>query len=132
MADTNSATDAAAVSSPPALGRPAVHTTVAKHGNQTVIFNVTLFEGSVLLWIGDAKLGMDDIQAAAPTPYDSLPSVATLKGELDGPGSQLAQKLSKKFRTMVFLSFNLTVAEGEVMLFVQKESNRILAELLGQ
>mmetsp|Transcript_35762 Transcript_35762/g.111624 ORF Transcript_35762/g.111624 Transcript_35762/m.111624 type:complete len:107 (+) Transcript_35762:207-527(+) len=89
-----------------------------------------MLEGSVFVWIGSTRLGLNDFHVATPTPYDPLPCVATLRGDVDGPGGGLAQKLSRRFGMLVFLSFNLDGAEPEVGLFAQKELTRILTELL--
>ena len=84
----------------------------------------------VFLWVGGARSnGLEDLQVATPTRYDPLPAVASLRGEADGASSGLAQKLSRRFGILVFLSLNVEL-EGEMMLAVQKESTKILNELL--
>ncbi|CAK0812967.1 unnamed protein product [Prorocentrum cordatum] len=108
-----------------------VHNVVLQFADRTVIFHVTLLEGSVFLWVGGAELGIGDLKVATPTKYDTLPSVATVRGEGDGPGSAIAQRLSRRFGCLVFASFNLSNPEPDLMLFVQKEAARILGELLG-
>eukprot|EP00747_Dinoflagellata_sp_TGD_P165739 gnl/TRDRNA2_/TRDRNA2_187474_c0_seq1.p1 gnl/TRDRNA2_/TRDRNA2_187474_c0~~gnl/TRDRNA2_/TRDRNA2_187474_c0_seq1.p1 ORF type:complete len:201 (+),score=43.00 gnl/TRDRNA2_/TRDRNA2_187474_c0_seq1:40-642(+) len=97
---------------------------------RTILFHVMLLEGSVFVWVGEKSLGLEDLQVAISTPYASLPCVTTLMGEVDGPGSSMAQKLSKRFSMPVFLSYNFEGAEADVDYFVQKEAIRILKELL--
>mmetsp|Transcript_46474 Transcript_46474/g.72469 ORF Transcript_46474/g.72469 Transcript_46474/m.72469 type:complete len:162 (-) Transcript_46474:1-486(-) len=109
---------------------PRVHNEIVKYLNRPVIFHVTMLDGSLFLWIGDAGLGLNDLQAAVPTRYDSLPCVTCLRGDLDGPGTNLAQKLSKRFSRLIYLSYNLSGGEPELLLFVQKEAIRIIKELL--
>eukprot|EP00927_Polykrikos_kofoidii_P060927 TRINITY_DN55824_c0_g1_i1.p1 TRINITY_DN55824_c0_g1~~TRINITY_DN55824_c0_g1_i1.p1 ORF type:complete len:193 (+),score=34.31 TRINITY_DN55824_c0_g1_i1:74-652(+) len=113
------------------LPLPFVHKSLAKFMDQGVFFHTTLFDGSVFLWVGDQRLGLDDLQVSTPTKYDPLPCVATLRGDADGIGSSLAQKLSKRFGMMVYLSYNLAGSSPEIGLFVQKEAQRILGVLLG-
>lgn len=110
---------------------PRVHSFSARHFQKTVLFHVTVLDGSLFLWIGDGALGLDDLQVAVPTPYDFLPSVAALRGDSDGPGSSLAQKLSKMFGRLVFLSYNLDGGESELLLFAQKELTAFLKATLG-
>mmetsp|Transcript_58292 Transcript_58292/g.162499 ORF Transcript_58292/g.162499 Transcript_58292/m.162499 type:complete len:145 (-) Transcript_58292:19-453(-) len=105
---------------------PSVHSFAERFGNQRVFFHATMLQGSAFLWVGDQKLGLEDIHASVPTKYDTFPSVATLKGDVDGAGANLAQKLSKRFGMLVFLSFNLPPAEPELVLFVQKELTQFL------
>eukprot|EP00933_Yihiella_yeosuensis_P043012 TRINITY_DN37708_c0_g1_i1.p1 TRINITY_DN37708_c0_g1~~TRINITY_DN37708_c0_g1_i1.p1 ORF type:complete len:149 (+),score=27.00 TRINITY_DN37708_c0_g1_i1:68-514(+) len=111
---------------------PYIHTCSVACLGKLVHLHITLLEGSIFLYIGGPKLGFDDLQVAVPTPYDPLPSVASLRGELDGPSTNLAQKLSKRLGMMVYISFNLPEAEPEMLLLVQKECNDILDELLGR
>mmetsp|Transcript_87593 Transcript_87593/g.203739 ORF Transcript_87593/g.203739 Transcript_87593/m.203739 type:complete len:204 (+) Transcript_87593:99-710(+) len=115
----------------PARGLPRVFNYSSAHPSQTVLFHVTLLEGSLFLWVGGPQLGLDDFQVATPTKFDPMPCVATLRGEVDGPGGSLAQKLSRRFGMLVFLSFNLENAEPELMLFIQREATRFLSEVLG-
>merc|ERR1711879_666690 len=86
---------------------PATHTFSAKFEERVLLFHVMLLEGSLFIWVAGPRMGLDDLQAAIPTRYDSLPSVATLRGESDGPGSSIAQKLSRAFKRLVFMSFNV-------------------------
>ncbi|CAJ1379383.1 unnamed protein product [Effrenium voratum] len=99
-------------------------------GGQVLHFHVVRLQGSVLMWVGSQLKGLEDLQVATPTRFDPMPTVASLRGETEGNGSQLAQKLSRRFQVPVFLSFNLE-AEPEAMLAVQKESTRLLSEILG-
>merc|ERR1719199_834094 len=108
---------------------PSVHNIVVKFVDRPVLFHIMLLDGSFFLWVGDAGLSLDDLQVAVPTRFDPMPAVTTLRGDMDGPGSGLAQKLSKKFNRLIYLSYNLG-AEPMAMLFVQKEATRILGELL--
>ena len=112
---------------------------------QVLHFHVTKLEGQapwrcdatkktvesieVFLWVGDRSNGLEDLQVATPTRYDPLPAVASLRGEADGASSGLAQKLSRRFNVLVFLSLNVELGSAE-MLALQKESTKILGELL--
>mmetsp|Transcript_11683 Transcript_11683/g.26532 ORF Transcript_11683/g.26532 Transcript_11683/m.26532 type:complete len:159 (-) Transcript_11683:53-529(-) len=109
---------------------PRVYKFGAKFVNQTVLFHVVMLEGSAFVWVGTSRLGLNDLQVATPTPYDPLPSVATLRGDMEGPGAGIAQKLSRRFGILVFLSFNLDSSQPELVLFTQKELGAALAELL--
>mmetsp|Transcript_11892 Transcript_11892/g.21749 ORF Transcript_11892/g.21749 Transcript_11892/m.21749 type:complete len:174 (-) Transcript_11892:12-533(-) len=108
---------------------PSVHSFLRKHPLGNAIIHVTLLEGSAFLWIGDAKLGLDDLHVSMPTPYDPLPSVTTLRGDSEGPSSGMAQKLSKRFGMLVFLSFNLSNPDMQFLLYIHKEVITILEEL---
>ncbi|CAE8604337.1 unnamed protein product [Polarella glacialis] len=109
---------------------PRVHSCSASCMGRTIHFHVTLLEGSCFLWVGGAGLGLNDLQVAVPTKYDPIPSVASIIGDSDGPGGNLAQKLSRKFGMLVFMSYNIPESEPEMMLAVQKESSNLLTELL--
>eukprot|EP00415_Alexandrium_ostenfeldii_P002750 UN2750 len=89
-----------------------------------------MLEGSLFVWVGSPSLGINDLQVATPTRYDPLPSVATLRGDTDGPGAGIAQKLSRRFGILIFLSFNLDGSQPELVFFTQKELGAALAELL--
>mmetsp|Transcript_17 Transcript_17/g.16 ORF Transcript_17/g.16 Transcript_17/m.16 type:complete len:170 (+) Transcript_17:33-542(+) len=109
---------------------PSVHTFIRRHALGNVLIHLTLLEGSAFLWIGDAKLGLEDLQVSVPTPYDPLPSVTTLRGDSEGPGAGMAQKLSRRFKMLIFLSFNLSNTEMQFLMFIQKEIIGILEALL--
>merc|ERR1712137_139330 len=110
---------------------PSVHNFSAKAPDRIVNFQITLLDGSAFIWIGSSVNGLEDLQVSIPTKYDqTLPSVATLRGDSEGPGASLAAKLSKKFKMLVFMSFNIADAESDLMLFVQKEVNTYLTNLL--
>mmetsp|Transcript_54600 Transcript_54600/g.159388 ORF Transcript_54600/g.159388 Transcript_54600/m.159388 type:complete len:170 (+) Transcript_54600:67-576(+) len=111
---------------------PQVYNFSAKYLNQTVLFHVTMLDGSAFVWVGSTRLGLQDFQVATPTPYDPWPCVATLRGDVDGAGANIAQKLSRRFGMLIFLSFNLENAEPELILFTQKELGNVLAELLAE
>eukprot|EP00931_Biecheleriopsis_adriatica_P011046 TRINITY_DN112116_c0_g1_i1.p1 TRINITY_DN112116_c0_g1~~TRINITY_DN112116_c0_g1_i1.p1 ORF type:complete len:152 (+),score=38.96 TRINITY_DN112116_c0_g1_i1:26-481(+) len=124
------ASGAAAPAAPQRL--PKVHSCSASCLGKLVHFHVTLLEGSAFIWVGSPRLGLDDLQVAVPTKYDPLPSVACLRGESDGSGSNLAQKLSRRFGMLIYFSFNLPDAEPEMLLAVQKEITSLLSSLLEQ
>ncbi|CAL1161563.1 unnamed protein product [Cladocopium goreaui] len=112
--------------SAPAPVAPKIVNSSCLCGGQVLHFHLMQLDGQIFLWIGGEKLGLDDLHVALPTRFDSLPSVASLRGEVDGNASSLSQKLSRRFGLMVFLSLNVPDIEGEMM----KESTRILKDLL--
>ncbi|CAK9117503.1 unnamed protein product [Durusdinium trenchii] len=119
--------DAAAM----AVARPRISCSSCLCGGQVLHFHVMQLEGQIFLWIGGERLGLDDLHVATPTRFDALPSVASLRGEVDGHASGLAQKLSRRFGRMIFFSLNLPEeVQAETMLALQKESTRILTDLL--
>merc|ERR1712224_569777 len=107
----------------------AVHNLSSVHFDRVVHFHIIDLDGSFFLWIGDTSLSFEDLQVACPTRYDTMSPVTTLCGELDGPGTTLAQMLSKRFKVPVFLSYNLG-ADGDLMIWAQKEAIRHLGAVL--
>eukprot|EP00434_Breviolum_minutum_P008773 symbB.v1.2.007734.t1/scaffold457.1/size330934/4 len=80
---------------------PKVVTSSCLCGGQVLHFHVMQLDGQVFLWIGGEQKGFDDLHIATPTRFDPLPSVASLRGEVDGNASSLSQKLSRRFGLMV-------------------------------
>eukprot|EP00928_Gymnodinium_smaydae_P070054 TRINITY_DN53997_c0_g1_i1.p2 TRINITY_DN53997_c0_g1~~TRINITY_DN53997_c0_g1_i1.p2 ORF type:complete len:162 (+),score=32.21 TRINITY_DN53997_c0_g1_i1:48-488(+) len=119
----------AAAAAPPRV--PSVHSTAVVCCGRGVLLHATLLDGSVFLWVGDQALGLEHLQVAVPTKYETLPSVAGLRGDIEGPGGGMAQMLSKRFKMLIFLSFNLSNADPELMLNVQREAATFLAGVLG-
>ncbi|XP_002741269.1 proteasome assembly chaperone 4-like [Saccoglossus kowalevskii] len=74
----------------------------------SIHFHVLKLNESFLVWIGDRSANMSSLAVSMTTPYDQIPSSASLLGEAsDTPSTVLSQKLAKKTRKQVFVSYNL-------------------------
>lgn len=100
--------------------------------DKLVHFHILELSGSFFLWIGDSSLGFEDLQVACPNAYEALPPVTTLMGDLDGPGSTFAQMMSRRFKVPVYLSYNLDASDSSLLMWAQKESIRMLGEVLNK
>eukprot|EP01068_Selenidium_serpulae_P003076 Selendium_serpulae@DN286_c0_g1_i1.p1 len=98
-------------------------------GGCLVSYWILDLRGAFLVWVGEtaeAAATMADLHVAvplsSPTPSMRDPVSATcVMGDFTGPGYDIAQKLSRRLRVPVYLSFNLAQADDELLLFVQKE-----------
>eukprot|EP00811_Abedinium_folium_P007004 NODE_16461_length_993_cov_6.733256.p2 GENE.NODE_16461_length_993_cov_6.733256~~NODE_16461_length_993_cov_6.733256.p2 ORF type:complete len:171 (+),score=35.74 NODE_16461_length_993_cov_6.733256:87-599(+) len=108
---------------------PSVHNFKLVVGSRPIFLHITLLQGSAIVWVGGARLGLDDLQFACPTSYDSMPAVATLRG--DGNANTFASGLAKRFAMPIYLSVNLEPDDVPLPL-LQKETVRLLEELLGR
>lgn len=60
---------------------------------------------SVFAWIGDSNLTFSNLSVAACTKFSKVPSAVTLLG--NSKPDSIAQKLSKRLKKQVLLSWNL-------------------------
>ncbi|XP_057299102.1 proteasome assembly chaperone 4-like [Hydractinia symbiolongicarpus] len=72
---------------------------------EKVIFIRTLScSNSVFVWIGDSNLTFSNLSVAACTKFSKVPSAVTLLG--NSKPDSIAQKLSKRLKKQVLLSWN--------------------------
>ncbi|XP_077993716.1 proteasome assembly chaperone 4-like [Glandiceps talaboti] len=93
---------------------------------QLVHFHVVKLLDSFFLWVGTDTLSFSSLAVAMTTKMDSVPASSSLLGEVsDTPSISLAQKLSKKTKKQIFVSYNLPTTQMMLPLVEQ----RILEEM---
>jgi len=74
-----------------------------------VHFHCLQMKDSFLLWIGTQPASLSSLAMAIPTKFDSVPLAVNClhAGEAENLSKSLAQKLAKKCKKQVFVSYNL-------------------------
>ncbi|XP_026146213.1 proteasome assembly chaperone 4-like [Carassius auratus] len=104
-----------------------VHDFSEKIMEQLVHFHVMKFSGGFFLWIGSNSPLLSNLALALDTKYDSMPLSALLLGDTsDTTPSSLAQRLTKKTKKQVFVSYSLPTTDSNLALLVE---NRIKKEM---
>nr|XP_033790725.1 proteasome assembly chaperone 4 [Geotrypetes seraphini] len=107
---------------------PAVslHNFSEKISEQQVHFHVMGMADCFLLWIGTAPT-LSNLAVAMCNRFDPVPVSTLLLGDTsDTTSSSFAQRLAKKTKKQVFVSYNLPLADGNFILLVE---NRIKKEM---
>ncbi|XP_072295614.1 proteasome assembly chaperone 4 [Eucyclogobius newberryi] len=93
---------------------------------QVIHFHVMKLNGGFFLWIGSAPV-LSDLAVAMSSKYDSMPSSLQIMGDPSITASNtLAQRLAKRTKKQVFVSYSLALTNSNVSLLVE---NRIKKEL---
>ncbi|XP_016319417.1 proteasome assembly chaperone 4-like [Sinocyclocheilus anshuiensis] len=104
----------------------AVHDFSEKILEQLVHFHVMKLSGGFFLWIGSSPV-LSNLALAVNSKYDSMPLSALVLGDTsDTTPSSLAQRLTKKTKKQVFVSYNLPMTDSNLALLVE---NRIKKEM---
>ncbi|NP_001187636.1 proteasome assembly chaperone 4 [Ictalurus punctatus] len=93
---------------------------------QMVHFHVMKLTGGFFLWIGTSPV-LSNLAVSMNSRFDSMPlSTLVLGDSSDTTPTSLAQRLTKKTKKQVFVSYNLPVTDSNLTMLVE---NRIKKEM---
>ncbi|CAN9500753.1 unnamed protein product [Ophioblennius macclurei] len=93
---------------------------------QTVHFHVMKLSGGFFLWLGSAPV-LSNVAMSISSRFDSMPLSTLVMGDpSDTTANSLAQRLAKKTKKQVFVSYSLPLTDSNLSLLVE---NRIKKEL---
>lgn len=86
-----------------------------------IYFQLIVLEQSLFAWVGSSKGEMQNLAVGIKTPMDESSTVTTLMGqEQSGDfGFGLSQRLSKRFNSIVFVSYNLSRDKDYLEMFIE-------------
>ncbi|XP_053496047.1 proteasome assembly chaperone 4 [Ictalurus furcatus] len=93
---------------------------------QMVHFHVMKLTGGFFLWVGTSPV-LSNLAVSMNSRFDSMPlSTLVLGDSSDTTPTSLAQRLTKKTKKQVFVSYNLPVTDSNLTMLVE---NRIKKEM---
>ncbi|XP_020793769.1 proteasome assembly chaperone 4 isoform X2 [Boleophthalmus pectinirostris] len=108
------------------FGPISVHNFSEKILEQVVHFHVMKLNEGFFLWIGSSPV-LSNLAVSMPSKYDSMPLSSLVMGDPSNTAANtLAQRLAKRTKKQVFVSYSLAVTDGNLSLLVE---NRIKKEL---
>ncbi|XP_067086538.1 proteasome assembly chaperone 4 [Osmerus mordax] len=103
-----------------------VHNFSEKISEQAVHFHVMKLNGGFFLWVGSSPV-LSNLAVSINSKYDSMPLSSLVLGDAsDMTPNSLAQRLAKKTKKQVFVSYNLPTTNSNLSILVE---NRIKKEL---
>ncbi|MCJ8750028.1 hypothetical protein PDJAM_G00194190 [Pangasius djambal] len=103
-----------------------VHDFSEKLLEQMVHFHVLKLTGGFFLWVGTSPV-LSNLAVSMNSRFDSMPlSTLVLGDSSDTTPTSLGQRLTKKTKKQVFVSYNLPVTDSNLTLLVE---NRIKKEM---
>ncbi|XP_051500478.1 proteasome assembly chaperone 4-like [Myxocyprinus asiaticus] len=103
-----------------------VHDFCEKILEQQVHFHVMKMSGGFFLWIGSNPV-LSNLAVSMNSKYGSMPLSTLVLGDTsDTTPNSLAQRLTKKTKKQVFVSYNLPLTDSNLLLLVE---NRIKQEM---
>ncbi|KAM3875814.1 proteasome assembly chaperone 4 [Diretmus argenteus] len=103
-----------------------IHNFSEKILEQIVHFHVTKFSGGFFLWVGATPV-LSNLAVSMSSRYDPMPLSTLVMGDpSDTTPNSLSQRLAKKTKKQVFVSYNLPMTDSNISLLVE---NRIKKEL---
>lgn len=103
-----------------------VHNFSEKFLEQVVHFHVMKLNGGFFLWVGSSPV-LSNLAVSMTSKYDSMPLSSSLLGDpSDTTPNSLAERLAKKTKKQVFVSYNLPMTDSNISLLVEKRINREL------
>ncbi|KAG7514759.1 proteasome assembly chaperone 4 [Solea senegalensis] len=103
-----------------------VHNFSDKILEQAVHFHVMKLSGGFFLWIGSSPV-LSNLAVSMSSKYDSMPLSTLIMGDPSNTApNTLSQRLAKKTKKQVFVSYSLPVTDSNLSLLVE---NRIKKEL---
>ena len=101
--------------------------------DRQVMCSAMIMDKSCFLWLStpDNEPNLGSMSMAIPTRFDSMPTSTTLLGS-DDKGSEIAQRLSKRFNMQVFVSCNLPETYEDEMVQVSSKLVDILKEFFSK
>ncbi|KAJ7986358.1 hypothetical protein DPEC_G00339090 [Dallia pectoralis] len=108
------------------IGAITVHDFSEKILEQTVHFHVIKLTGGFFLWVG-SKPVLSNLAVSMHSTLGSMPLSSLVLGDpSDTTPSSLAQRLTKRTKKQVFVSYNLPLTDSNMSLMVE---NRIKKEM---
>lgn len=109
-----------------ALGAISVHNFSEQLMEQAIHFHVMKLKGGFFLWVGTAPV-LSNLAMSMCSRFDSTPLSTLVMGDPSDPSpNTLAQRLSKRTKKQVFVSYNLPGCQSQLSLLVEE---RIKKEL---
>ncbi|XP_019133046.2 proteasome assembly chaperone 4 [Larimichthys crocea] len=103
-----------------------VHNFSEKILEQTVHFHVMKLSGGFFLWVGSSPV-LENLAVSMSSRYDSMPLSTLVMGDPSNTApNSLAQRLAKKTKKQVYVSYSLPMTDSNLGLLVE---NRIKKEL---
>lgn len=103
-----------------------VHNFSEKILEQAIHFYVMKMNGGFFLWIGSTPV-LSNLAVSMNSKYDSMPLSSLVMGDPSNTAAHtLAQRLAKRTKKQVFVSYSLAVTDCNLSLLVE---NRIKKEL---
>uniref|UniRef100_A0A3Q3X8Q3 Proteasome assembly chaperone 4 n=1 Tax=Mola mola TaxID=94237 RepID=A0A3Q3X8Q3_MOLML len=103
-----------------------VHNFSEKILEQVVHFHVTKLSGGFFLWVGSSP-ELSNLAVSMSSKYDSMPLSTLVMGDPSNTApNSLAQRLAKKTKKQVYVSYSLPITDSNMSLLVE---NRIKKEL---
>ncbi|KAL2089388.1 hypothetical protein ACEWY4_014076 [Coilia grayii] len=109
-----------------AEGSISVHNFSEKLMEQVIHFHVMKLDGGFFLWVGTAPV-LSNLAVSMCSRFDSTPLSSLVMGDPSDPTpNTLAQRLTKRTKKQVFVSYNLPGSHSQLSLLVEE---RIKKEL---
>ncbi|KAM4628936.1 proteasome assembly chaperone 4 [Polymixia lowei] len=109
-----------------APGTITVHNFSEKILEQVIHFHVMKLNDGFFLWVGTTAV-LSNLAVSMNSKYDSMPLSSLVMGDpSDTAPNSLAQRLAKKTKKQVFVSYNIPMTDSNLSLLVE---NRIKKEL---
>ncbi|XP_071342662.1 proteasome assembly chaperone 4 [Trachinotus anak] len=103
-----------------------VHNFSEKILEQVVHFHVMKLSGGFFLWVGSTP-ALSNLAVSMSSRYDSMPLSTLVMGDPSNTApNSLSQRLAKKTKKQVFVSYSLPMTDSNLSLLVE---NRIKKEL---
>ncbi|XP_035990145.1 proteasome assembly chaperone 4 [Fundulus heteroclitus] len=103
-----------------------VHDFSEKILEQVVHFHVMKLDGGFFLWVGSAPV-LSNLAVSMSSKYDLMPLSTLVMGDPSNTAANsLAQRLAKRTKKQVFVSYSLPMTDSSLSLLVE---NRIKKEL---
>uniref|UniRef100_A0A8C3FP28 Proteasome assembly chaperone 4 n=1 Tax=Chrysemys picta bellii TaxID=8478 RepID=A0A8C3FP28_CHRPI len=120
-------TDGAAAAGGGRPGGISLHDFCGRAGEQLVHFHAMRLRDSLFLWVG-AEPALRSLAVAMCSPHDSIPVSTSLLGDAsDTTSNSLAQRLARKTKKQIFVSYNLQNTDSSFILHIE---NRIKEEMM--
>uniref|UniRef100_UPI0037E7AF50 proteasome assembly chaperone 4 n=1 Tax=Semicossyphus pulcher TaxID=241346 RepID=UPI0037E7AF50 len=103
-----------------------VHNFSEKIMEQVIHFHVMKLSGGFFLWVGSTPV-LSNLAVSMSSKYDSMPLSTLVMGDPSNTApNSLAQRLAKKTKKQVYVSYSIPVTDSNLGLLVE---NRIKKEL---
>ncbi|KAK5869475.1 hypothetical protein PBY51_024187 [Eleginops maclovinus] len=103
-----------------------VHNFSEKILEQSIHFHVMRLSGGFFLWVGSSPV-LSNLAVSMSSKYDSMPLSTLVMGDPSNTAANsLAQRLAKKTKKQVYVSYSLPMTDNNFSLLVE---NRIKKEL---
>ena len=97
--------------------------------DKNILGNMILMERSCIIWLGEEGTApeFNSLVASMQTTYDSMPlSTVLLDSEQDEAAAGMSQRISKRCKMQVFLSYNLSSQFESEAGFIEREVIKVI------